>query len=42
VLLAESFGQDIVWLTRERHQDRRAAVPATTTVTTQLARSAGG
>jgi phosphatidylglycerophosphate synthase len=43
VLLAESFGQDIVWLTRERHHDRRAAVPATTTmVTTQLARSAGG
>ena len=41
VLLAESFGQDIVWLTRERRQVRRAK-PATTTVTTQLARSAGG
>ncbi len=42
VLLAESFGQDIVWLTRERRQDRRAKPATTTTVTTQLARSAGG
>ena len=50
VLLAESFGQDVVWLTRIRHPAGTAARPTAapvsvttvTTVTTQLARSAGG
>ncbi len=43
-LLAESFGQDVVWLTRARHLARTATWPITTTATatTQLARSAGG
>jgi phosphatidylglycerophosphate synthase len=47
VLLAESFGQDVVWLSRARHLARPASrltttTATSTTVTTQLARSAGG
>jgi phosphatidylglycerophosphate synthase len=44
LLLAESFGQDVVWLTRARRRTGTAHRPTTTTssVTTQLARSAGG
>ena len=43
VLLAESFGQDIVWLTRETPSGPPCRVRAgNDDVTTHLARSAGG
>ncbi len=41
VLLAESFGRDVVWMARADHDARRAAQP-TTSVPAPFARSGGG